>query len=65
MSIKISFGHKKNAGLVRISFGDIFIHFLVSKRHWMWWRHTEEYDSCLEYFGLGPILLVCWVPRIH
>lgn len=27
---------------------------------WIWGRATESYDSCMEYFGLGPFFLVCW-----
>ncbi len=29
---------------------------------WIWGRATEQYDHCLEYFGLGPFMLVCWLP---
>ena len=29
---------------------------------WIWGRATEQYDCCLEYFGLGPLMLVCWQP---
>lgn len=29
---------------------------------WIWGRATEQYDHCLEYFGLGPLLLLVWVP---
>ena len=29
---------------------------------WVWGRATEQYDHCLEYFGLGPLALVCWMP---
>lgn len=29
---------------------------------WIWGRATEVYQHCLEYFGLGPFLLVCWPP---
>lgn len=29
---------------------------------YIWGRATEEYDFCLEYFGLGPLFLVCWPP---
>ena len=28
--------------------------------NWIWGRATEPYDCCLEYFGLGPLMLVCW-----
>lgn len=28
--------------------------------YWVWGRATEEYDHNGEYFGLGPLLLVCW-----
>lgn len=28
--------------------------------YWVWGRATETYDHCGEYFGLGPLLLVCW-----
>lgn len=27
---------------------------------WVWGRATEIYDHNGEYFGLGPLLLVCW-----
>jgi hypothetical protein len=27
---------------------------------WIWGRVTEKYDHCIEYFGLGPFLLICW-----
>ena len=30
---------------------------------WIWGRAVEVYDFCLEYFGLGPLLLICWEPR--
>lgn len=29
---------------------------------WVWGRATEQYDHCLEYFGFGPLFLVCWPP---
>jgi len=29
---------------------------------WIWGRATEVYQHCLEYFGIGPFLLVCWPP---
>lgn len=28
---------------------------------WIWGRATEPYDHCLEYFGGGPLFLVCFV----
>lgn len=28
--------------------------------YWIWGRATEIYDHNGEYFGLGPLLLVCW-----
>ncbi len=27
---------------------------------WIWGSATEAYDMCLDYFGLGPVLLACW-----
>lgn len=27
---------------------------------WIWGRATELYDHSLEYFGLGPLMLVVW-----
>lgn len=29
---------------------------------WLWGRATEAYDMCLEYYGLGPVAMVCWLP---
>lgn len=26
----------------------------------VWGRAVDEYDSCIDYFGLGPFLLLCW-----
>lgn len=28
--------------------------------NYIWGRATEIYDHCLEYFGLGPLFLICW-----
>jgi hypothetical protein len=28
--------------------------------YWVWGRATEQYDHCGEYFGLGPLFLLCW-----
>ena len=28
--------------------------------HWVWGRATEQYDHNGEYFGLGPLFLLCW-----
>lgn len=64
------------ASLVSFQSKDGSVHFGVkpesgtvykSGRHhdykrWLWGRGTEPYDMCLEYFGLGPFLLLCWVP---
>lgn len=33
-----------------------------STPRWIWGRKTERYDFCLEYLGLGPILLINWPP---
>ena len=30
---------------------------------WIWGRAVACYDFCLEYFGLGPLFLVCWIPK--
>lgn len=27
---------------------------------WVWGRATEQYDHSLEYFGLGPLMLLVW-----
>ena len=35
---------------------------VVEYERWLWGRGTELYDFCLEYFGLGPFLKVCWLP---
>lgn len=34
----------------------------VEYPRWLWGRGTEVYDHCLEYFGVGPLALVVWVP---
>lgn len=28
--------------------------------YWVWGRATEQYDHNGEYFGLGPLFLLCW-----
>lgn len=33
---------------------------VVVQCDWIWGHATEMYDHCVEYFGLGPFLLVCW-----
>lgn len=33
------------------------------KGRWIWGRAVACYDFCLEYFGIGPILLICWTPK--
>jgi len=33
---------------------------VVEESYWVWGRATEIYDHNGEYFGLGPLLLVCW-----
>ena len=45
----------------------VYLHWFGSRKErdgdwWVWGRATECYECCLEYFGLGPILLVCWAP---
>ena len=27
---------------------------------WVWGGATEAYDCCLDYLGLGPVMLLCW-----
>lgn len=56
------FGWKYNAGLICFSFRKVSIHIVVAKDCWHWGRDTEEYEACLEYFGLGPLLLIAWEP---
>lgn len=31
---------------------------------WIWGMATEPYDCCLEYFGLGPLMLICALPEV-
>lgn len=33
---------------------------VVEYERWLWGRGTELYDHSIEYFGLGPFLLLCW-----
>ena len=61
-NIKLRFGWEKNAGMVALHLNNVSIHFGVHSDHWMFGRETEEYDRCLEYFGLGPLLLIAWLP---
>ena len=35
-------------------------YYYVDIKHWMWGRYTEPYDLCLEYFGCGPLFMICW-----
>lgn len=28
---------------------------------WLWGAATEAYDCCLDYFGVGPFVQVCWL----
>lgn len=53
----------RNAGLVSFMSDGVCVHLFPSYRHWVWLRDTEDYDMCLEYFGLGPLLLVAWLPK--
>ena len=32
------------------------------KGSWIWGRAVEQYERCIEYFGLGPIALISWIP---
>ncbi len=58
--MSLHLGWAKNAGLLHLSVGDVSVHLGVQPGHWKWLRSTEEYDRCMDYFGLGPLLLVCW-----
>lgn len=35
---------------------------VVEYERWLWGRGTELYDHCLEYYGVGPFALLCWLP---
>lgn len=35
------------------------LHFFVKPSHWIWGHETEEYDCIMEYYGLGPLFLLC------
>lgn len=40
------------------------VHSLVKPSYWKFFRSWEDCHQCiLENFGLGPFLLVCWVPE--
>ncbi len=49
----------RRAGLVSLcSIGNWAIHLFPSRKHWKWGHSVEEYQQCLDYWGLGPLLLV-------
>jgi hypothetical protein len=63
-----NFGWRNNAGLVHIHVKrhllgvhcpEIDLHIIVKEGHRMWGHSWEEYDACMEYFGVGPLLLLC------
>lgn len=53
-----SFRFLRGAGLVSIDTIYGSYHFGVYPSHWVWGHDVEEYDSCMEYLGLGPLFLV-------
>jgi len=51
-------------GLFAVQVGGVILHVFIKDkpwaRPWMLGRQTEPYDSCLEYFGLGPLCRFVW-----
>lgn len=67
-----NFGWRKNAGLIHIHLKrdrfwlstkhtgtDIDLHLFVKPKHWMLGHSWEEYDLSVEYYGAGPLFLLC------
>ncbi len=48
----------KHAGLLTLWVGDWSIHFALPPSHWKLGHSIEEYDQCLDYWGLGPLVLL-------
>lgn len=66
-NLKIYTGYKKNAGLFTISWDGkedwqcVSIHFFPSKDHWQCGKEEDWHDGPIYSFGLGPLLLICWI----
>jgi hypothetical protein len=53
----------KSAGLVSIHTDKWSFHLFPAPSHWKGWGWSvEEYDMCLDYFGLGPFALFVKIP---
>lgn len=49
----------RHAGLVSVHFGDWAVHLFPSPKFWKWGHSIEPYAQCMDYWGFGPLLLVC------
>lgn len=53
------------AGLVSVCImlgrWEINVHLLPARRSQQWWYLRTWWDGYLYSFGLGPLLLLCWV----
>lgn len=47
----------KRCGLLSISWGRFAFHVGVRPSHWKFGYSTEDYDLCMDYWGLGPLFL--------
>lgn len=54
----IEFFWFKRCGLISISWGVWALHLGVQPSHWRFGHSIESYDSCIDYWGLGPIFLL-------
>ncbi len=55
----IEFLWLKRCGLISISWGVWALHLGVRPSHWKWGHEVEQFDFVADYWGLGPIVLLC------
>lgn len=47
-------------GMITLCYNPWLIHFGVPRRHWEWGKYAEDHTKCMDYFGLGPLMLLMW-----
>ena len=59
--MSLSFGWRRNAGLVCAYAGGVSLHLFVRPSDWVWLYEYDWHDGPLHAVGLGPLFLLCWM----